>query len=378
MPRRIEEDGPDRRWVMGTAVETTELDPVAIKLMKGATGRCRWSSAGKAAGSGVDQVEAEILLGKLLEAGLIRVHERRNRRGDWEPYQWEISEAGRSFLAPPLSEKPDVEGWLAKADRVDHPILVSIREWLQTKEHDPVTTALVLAIGEELRAGKTPRGRLLSVRVGGHTKAVRVQEYREALEEAFGGFALEEVVRLHGRAVLAYGDFRFRMGGVEVGGRWSRPWLALTQETLEEMEELEVRAERVLTVENLVAFEEEVRAGVPPETIVLYTSGFPGALEKGFLGKLLEAGIQRVDHWSDLDVGGLRILRHLQSILPVDVHPYRMDVSTLDRLPTLPLTERDRLALTSWCNDPHAPLQDLAKVLLERGVKAEQEGWFLG
>ena len=49
---------------------------------------------------------------------------------------------------------------------------------------------------------------------------------------------------------------------------------------------------------------------------------------------------------------------------------------TLERLPVLPLTERDRIALSAWVQDPAAPLQELAQELLLRGVKAEQEGWF--
>ncbi len=383
MGRSYRSDGSDRRWVEvegAPTPERTKIPPAALRLLAGAldSGLCRWQTAGRAAGPGVDQVMAEAFLEELLEYGLVRVHERRNRRGDWEPYQWQITEAGRTFLLPPPSENPDVAGWLAVADPPDHPVLAAMREWLLLRgEQDAMATALVLAIGEDLRAGRTPRGRLLSVRVGGHTKAVRVQDHREALEAAFGGFALEEVVRLHGRAVLVYGDFRFRIGDTRVDGRWSRPWLALTQESIEHMEDLEVQAERVLTVENLVAFEEEVRAGLPKGSLAMFTSGFPGALERGFLERLCAAGIQRVDHWSDLDVGGLRIFRHLQSIVAVPVHPFRMDVATLDRMPTRPLTERDRIALTAWLQDPSAPLPELAQVLLERGVKAEQEGWFL-
>lgn len=378
MERRYDADGNDRRWVWSPPAVAPDLSPVALRLLRGAQDHvAQWHKAGRAAGAGVDQVAAEALLWGLLELGLVRVHERRNRRGDWEPYQWQVTESGRALLQPPPTAPPDVDRWLTVSDPPDHPVLASIREWLTTGEHDGMATALVLAIGEDLRAGRTPRGRLLSVRVGGHTKAVRVQDHREALEAAFGGFALEQVVRLHGRAVLAYGDFRFRLGTQWIDGRWSRPWLALTQETLAEMEALEVQAERVLTVENLVAFEEEVRSGLPPGTLAVFTSGFPGALERSFLERLFAAGIQRVDHWSDLDVGGLRILRHLQAVLPVPVHPLRMDVETLDRLPVLPLTERDRMSLSAWIQDPTAPLQKLARELLLRGVKAEQEGWFM-
>ena len=374
----IEADGPERRWRSRAepGSDGAELDPVSLRLLAFVGTRIsRLASAGRAAGSGTDQVAAERLVDDLTSRGLARIRERRTRRGDWEAYQWEATPAGRALV--PRAPAPNVEAWLQTEDG-QHPILSSIRTWLLSGPAASDTeVALVLAIGEEIRRGRMPRGRLLSVSVGGHTKALRVQDHRVALEAAFGGFALEAVVRLHGRAVLAFGNFAFVVGEHSINGRWSVPWLALTPETVDSMTRFETSATRVLTVENLVAFEEQVRAGVPSDTIMVYTSGFPGHLERAFLERLIRAGVNRVDHWGDLDVGGLRILRHLQTILPVRVHPYRMDVKTLDLLPPLPLTERDRLALAAWLADEEAPLRELAQALLTRGVKAEQEGWFL-
>jgi hypothetical protein len=95
------------------------------------------------------------------------------------------------------------------------------------------------------------------------------------------------------------------------------------------------------------------------------------------LAHLIAAGIRRIDHWSDLDVGGLRILRQIQSHVSVEVRPYRMEAALLDRLPTQPLTENDKAALRAWVADTSAPVRDLAQALLATGRKAEQEGWFL-
>lgn len=57
--------------------------------------------------------------------------------------------------------------------------------------------------------------------------------------------------------------------------------------------------------------------------------------------------------------------------------PYRMEPELLTRLPTLPLTGRDRKGLRAWCADPNAPCGTLARALLDSDRKAEQEGWFL-
>lgn len=130
----------------------------------------------------------------------------------------------------------------------------------------------------------------------------------------------------------------------------------------------------MLTVENLVAFEEEVRSGSPEDTVAVWTGGSPSGLERACMTRLIAGGIQRVDHWGDLDVGGLRIFRHLTEILPCLVSPWRMEPDLLSRLPTQPLTDRDREALVAWRGDPDAPLQEQAAALLGAGVKAEQEG----
>jgi hypothetical protein len=379
MSRRAVPAGADRRWIEAQLVVPGAPSEVALRLLRGCGDRRRqWDRLGRAAGRGVDQVAAEGLVWELVDRGLARVHQRRARNGDWEPYQWELSPSGLSLLPAEFAPAPDVSGYLARSDPADQPLLASIRMWLEASPTASVLdVSLVLAVGEELRAGRQPRGRLLAVQVGGHTKALRVTDHREALEAAFGGFALEEVIRLHGRAVLSFGAFRFRVNGHWIDGRWSRPWLALTPETLQGMEELEVGARRVLTIENLVAFEEESRQGVPADTVLVYTGGFPGALERAWLERLIEGGVEQVEHWGDLDLGGLRILRHLGSIVSCPVRPYRMEPTLLDRLPTRPLSPRDRVGLAAWLNDPEAPLRDLAVAMLERGVKAEQEGWFL-
>ena len=134
---------------------------------------------------------------------------------------------------------------------------------------------------------------------------------------------------------------------------------------------------RLLTIENLTAFEEEVRRGLDPETIALYVGGFAGRAERRMLDRFVASGIRQVDHWSDLDVGGLRILRQIQTLVPIEVRPYRMEPELLDRLPSQPLTLNDKASLAAWLADGTAPARDLAQALLNCGRKAEQEGWFL-
>lgn len=380
--RHCTPDDRNRRWWQGA---DGPVPPGIVRLLaRGLEGGrlrvCAFQKAGRAAGPGIDQVDAERLLWALCDAGLVRIHERRDRRGDWQPYQWVLTPAGIAAL-PPEEQPVAVEPYLAVPEPFVHPVLESIRAFIEGAPgmlpSRPMALRLIMQIGQEIRAGRVPRGRLLSVEVGGHTKAVRVTDYRSELEEALG-FPLEQVVRVHGRAVLLYGPLRFRVRGVHVTANFSVPWLALTQETLRDLEALEVQARRILTIENLVALEEEVRAGLPDDTLAVFTGGFPSSLEQDLLRRVLAASeISEVTHWGDLDLGGLRILRFLGQCLQVPVAPYRMEPEILTRLPTQPLTERDRKGLRAWCADPEAPCRALARALLDGDCKAEQEGWFL-
>ena len=103
----------------------------------------------------------------------------------------------------------------------------------------------------------------------------------------------------------------------------------------------------------------------------------PGVSASMGTDRFVANGIRQVYHWSDLDVGGLRILRQIQTLVPIEVRPYRMEPELLDRLPTQPLTLNDKASLAAWLTDGTAPARDLAQALLSCGRKAEQEGWFL-
>jgi hypothetical protein len=376
--RQIEADGPGRRWISG---QHGAPPGGAERLLRHARdGRaCRWSSAGRALGAGRDQIDAERLIHALVDAGLAQIHERLSRRGDWEPYEWRLTAAAREQGdEDPLAG--EIAAYQGERDPDQHPVLQACRAWLDSEEptRSPTAARLVMAIGAELRRGRAPRGRLLSLQVGGHTKAVRIEDHRAAIEAATG-LPLEQIVRLHGQAVLVSGPLSFRIHGRAMDAAWSVPWLALTPETVADMTDLHAGgAARLITVENLTAFEEEARRASATEALIVYTGGFPSSLEMSLITRLAALGFRRALHWGDLDPGGLRIFRYLRDALPIPLDAWRMEPELLEQLHTHALTARDRETLEAWLRDPAAPLKPLARAMLERDAKAEQEGWFLG
>lgn len=371
--RRVTELGPKRReWSGGGGAAPAGIERVLARARGGA--RCRWQGLARRSGRSIDQVDAERLLWRAVEAGLVVVSERRTRKGDWEPYQWHLTSAGEAVL--PDRGESDLARYLATRDDPDHPILAAIRVWLERARGSTIATRIVLAIGEELRAGGYPRTRLLSLRVKGSSKGVQIESYKDQLEEALG-CPLDQVVRAAGRAAFIAGQFSFRSGDVVIDSKGLRPWMAVPLETIRSMEAFSTDAKRLLTIENLIPFEEEARIGLPSGTAALWVKGFPGEPEREMVSRFAAAGTEVIDHWSDLDLGGLRILRYLRSFSPIEVRTFRMEPSLLDVMPTLRLLASERAQLEKWIEDAMAPGRELAAGMLARGRKAEQEAWYL-
>src|SRR5437870_602793 len=153
-----------REWHGGGGIVPEGVERVLAAARGGR--QCNWNRLGRRIGHGQDQVDVERLLWAALDAGLLVVLERRNRRGDWEPYRWRLTDNGEALVA--RKEEPiDVAGFLAEMDDPNHPVLAAIRTWLEHGGGSPTCTRIVVAIGQELRAGRVPRERLLSTRITG-------------------------------------------------------------------------------------------------------------------------------------------------------------------------------------------------------------------
>jgi len=94
----------------------------------------------------------------------------------------------------------------------------------------------------------------------------------------------------------------------------------------------------ILTIENLESFHRHVRECRADGDVVIYCGGFP---TQGVLRALRHiadlAGVAELHHWGDIDVGGIRIGRFLETSLPYTILPHLMTeilASTLGRRAT--------------------------------------------
>jgi len=356
---------PERRWrtvrpegavevvLAGTQVEVARK--LARRLLDGKT--LRWDSLSRLAPSGGDRVDVERTVAALIEGGLVDVGERRDRAGDFRPYQFRLSEGAEDRLRRLAGDDPRAADLRAGRAR-------------------RLVDALAVMAGQP---GVLPvPARTLVQRALGNTKVVRVSDYRAEIEAAFE-LPLDSLVRDHAVAVLTTGPFRIRFRDRTIDGMASLPWTAIPEAVLREAQAVEVDADEVLTIENLTPFETLSYRGDTGGRILVFTSGFLGRAERKWLEHLVGSGrIRRVLHWGDIDPGGLAIYRDLADLVAraspaVQVEPWKMEPKLLSHSAAVPLTPRDRERLDNWVADATAPLQDIARSMLLDGKKLEQE-----
>lgn len=381
--RRVEMIGNGRRVVRGSGGSVpADIERLAATLADGTS--ALWQSLARRLGC--DRPAAEALVWSLVDAGLVEVDEVRDRKGDWQPMRWRLTAAGlaQSARTPDRLEhahsevRAFLDTWPQATETTRaHPVLLAIRDWLAGSGSSASLRGLrtVLATARILADGRVPMERVLAIEVGGDSKALRVEDLRTELSEAFGR-PFEQVIRRHATAALAFGAFSFSVHGRRIDGDWSRPWLALTEPTLAAMRDVQVGDSTLVTIENQTCFEGYIDEGLPHGGIALWTGGFLGEAARRFIELLVQAGVQRVRHWGDLDPDGLAIMRHVAAVARVPVEPLRMEAGLLDVLPRRSLTPRESRLLDAWIADS-SPYKELATAMRDAGYKVEQEAWYL-
>lgn len=316
----------------------------------------RWSTLARFAEPGTDVLDVERMVDAMAAAGLVEIAERPDRRGDWRPTRLRIADHGRAVLTE----------WRNEAAEADRGALL---------------VAALHRIAADPEALPVPK-RVLVLEAFGDTKAVRIEDYRDAIEAAFDA-PLETLVQDWTSVVLTAGPCGYRFGGHAVDLRMSEPWFGVTAPVVDRLDSLWTTASEVITVENLAPFEALARGGAFANAIGIFTSGFLRRAQRRWLARLAAlGGVTTVRHWGDLDAGGLLIYRQLRDVVAqaapdVEVRPWRMNVSLLDEYPTRPLTAHDQRRLRRYLDDPTNPLLELASALLDRDCKLEQEALLL-
>ncbi len=148
------------------------------------------------------------------------------------------------------------------------------------------------------------------------------------------------------------------------------------------LEQVTVRADRVLCIENLTTFHTMAASLAnrtdPQKTALLCLAGNPSPACRQLLLCLTHSLPEDISLyvWADMDYGGFNILAQLRREVNPRFMAYNMDAATLDRFGQFarPLTLSDRKNLERQMN--RTELKDVRPAiayLLKKGVKLEQE-----
>lgn len=147
-----------------------------------------------------------------------------------------------------------------------------------------------------------------------------------------------------------------------------------------QMEITQVKAKALITIENKSNFHYLARGGFSEDIILIYTGGFPGPRKRELIKRIHSFAFKEqlhltYYHWSDIDVGGFRIFKVLEEVIP-DLQPLFMDINTVrefeeycEKTPKAYNRQLEKLLF----DESYQRFYPVIRYLLEKKVRLEQE-----
>ena len=149
--------------------------------------------------------------------------------------------------------------------------------------------------------------------------------------------------------------------------------LALSDEMINEMKIVDIKADALLTIENLTSF----NVTNLQDTIIIYLGGFHNSVRRKLIQKIYLAKSNiNPSHFGDIDAGGFYILKHLREKTGINFKPYHMSIHELQKYENVAkkLTENDVARIKKMLLDnKFVDFYDTLHYMLQKGVKLEQE-----
>jgi hypothetical protein len=234
--------------------------------------------------------------------------------------------------------------------------------------------------------------RVLSVRIYGDSK--RWEQLERGILQLARNFclspeeaALDDAALLAERGIIDHpshihlaGPLVFATPRGEIDLSAFYPDLGLPVEMVRDLEIVESKAPEVITIENKTSFYQYLREG-PPGRLVIYLGGYHNRGRRLLLEKLAayyqkEGRAVSFYHWGDMDLGGFRIWRHLNTKTGIPFEPFLMDIQTYLRCCHIgrPLGKSYLDRLAALLDDPaYEIFHSLIRLILEKKVRVEQE-----
>ena len=150
--------------------------------------------------------------------------------------------------------------------------------------------------------------------------------------------------------------------------------IALSNESLAGIHKISVKADKVITVENLTTYHDCDEQ----DAVYIYLGGYHNTSKQKLLELIYENnGDKEYYHEGDLDVYGFLILKNLIDKTQIPFKPLFMDLGTIERFYRAGLyknlSARDRKVITSKKNGQLSAYKDVLEYMLANDCKVEQE-----
>ena len=150
--------------------------------------------------------------------------------------------------------------------------------------------------------------------------------------------------------------------------------IALSNGSLEGIQKLSVKTDKVITVENLTTYHDCDEL----DAVYIYLGGYHNTSEQKLLELIYKNnGDKEYYHEGDLDVYGFLILENLIAKTQIPFKPLQMDIETIERFYRAGLyknlTSRDRNVINSKKDGQLSAYRDVLEYMLKYDCKVEQE-----
>ncbi len=146
--------------------------------------------------------------------------------------------------------------------------------------------------------------------------------------------------------------------------------IAFSSDTIEKIESIEVKAETIMTIENLTSFNRMQDDNI----LFIYLGGYHNSIKTRFLKKIAENNANKKwYHFGDIDPDGFHILEQLIIKTGIGFVPYLMDIGMLERYKkySKKLEKNDITKATNFVEQNKYVLE--MQYMLEHNCKLEQE-----
>lgn len=187
---------------------------------------------------------------------------------------------------------------------------------------------------------------------------------KDRILEVYHLFDNPTYVLIKGNARIIYEDSDINLEDLKGG-------LAIPNSALGDLKRIEVKAQRLISVENLTTYHDSQEAN----SMFIYLGGFHNLPKQEFLKRLYQQNPDKdYYHKGDIDVYGFLILENLISKTGIPFQPLEMDLAMLQRFFARglykPLTPKEKKIMKS---EKLSKYQEVFDFMLAHNCKAEQE-----